>query len=154
MKIKAAAERLCRKYGTRNPYEIAAQRNIIIKSESLGSIRGYYNKCYRQKFIHVNCDMPEEQQRKTCAHELGHAVLHPDANTPFLRDFTLFSVNHLEIEANQFMIQLLFPDDEFQEYCYYTVPQVAQMLQFSEDLVKYKFSTLEGDGTDGRALLP
>lgn len=154
MKIKAAAERLCRKYSTRDPYEIANRQNIIVKSEHLGSIRGYYNKCYRQKFIHVNCDIPEEQQRKTCAHELGHAVMHPDANTPFLRDFTLFSVNRLEKEANQFMIQLLFPDDQFQAYCYYTIPQVAQMLQFSEDLVKYKFSTLRGSDANERSLLP
>jgi Zn-dependent peptidase ImmA (M78 family) len=50
-------------------------------------------------------------QRFVCAHELGHAVLHPKSNTPFLRANTLFSIEKLEVEANTFAVELLLPDD-------------------------------------------
>lgn len=142
MEIKAIVETLCKKFDTRDPYALAKQKNIIVQVESLGGIRGYFNKCYRQKFIHINCDIPQGQQYMTCAHELGHALMHPDANTPFLQNFTMLSVNKLEIEANRFMVHLLYPDEEFREYCYYTIPQVSQILHLSEDLVEYKFKML------------
>lgn len=143
MEIKAIVESLCKKYDTRDPYEIAKQKGIIVHSEPLGEIRGYFNKCYRQKFIHINSDLPDNEQYMTCGHELGHAVMHPDSNTPFLRNFTMLSVDKLEIEANRFMVHLLYSDDYFEEYCYYTVPQVAQILHISEELVEYKFKMLK-----------
>ncbi|MGQ0440076.1 ImmA/IrrE family metallo-endopeptidase, partial [Bacillus sp. B-TM1] len=37
-------------------------------------------------------------QRTVCAHELGHAVLHTHANTPFLRKNTFFSISNLSTE--------------------------------------------------------
>ena len=43
--IKRIVEQLLKKYGTRNPFEIARQRNIILLYESLGTVRGYYNTC-------------------------------------------------------------------------------------------------------------
>ena len=93
MEIKQRVNRLCRKYGTRDPFELAERMNILVVREPLGSINGYYNQCYRQKFIHINEELEEYRQKFTCAHELGHAVLHPKANTPFLRDNTMFSVS-------------------------------------------------------------
>ena len=52
-------------------------------------------------------------QRTVCAHELGHAVLHTHANTPFLRKNTFFSVDKLEIEANTFAALLLIDKRPF-----------------------------------------
>ena len=43
--IKRIVEQLLKKYGTRIPFEIARQRNIILLYESLGTVRGYYNTC-------------------------------------------------------------------------------------------------------------
>jgi Zn-dependent peptidase ImmA (M78 family) len=57
-----------------------------------------------------------ELQRFVCAHELGHAVLHPRANTPFLRKNTFFSIDKIEIEANRFAVKLLLPEDVLSEY--------------------------------------
>lgn len=110
MKTKDIVEALCKKYDTRNPFEIAHQKKIMVIHEPLGSINGYYNRCYRQSFIHINSDLEREQQLFTCAHELGHAVLHPKANAPFLRANTFFSINKLEIEANKFAVNLLVQD--------------------------------------------
>jgi len=81
---------LCSKAGTRDPFTIAEYLHIIVLQENLGSIRGYYNVVSRQKFIHINENLSDEEQCFTCAHELGHALLHPKANTPFLRENTLW----------------------------------------------------------------
>lgn len=115
MRITDIVERLCRRYGTRNPFEIANQLHIITIFEPLGEIRGYCSTAYRQKFIHINQDLTEQQQRFTCCHELGHAILHPGLNTPFLRGNTLFSVSKLETEANRFAICMLCDPDTAEE---------------------------------------
>ena len=133
MEIKQRVNRLCRKYGTRDPFELAERMNILVVREPLGSINGYYNQCYRQKFIHINEELEEYRQKFTCAHELGHAVLHPKANTPFLRDNTLFSVSRLARGANCFAAELLCPDEVLLEYPGYTVGELARILGIREE---------------------
>lgn len=106
--IKKKVDQLIKKFNTRDPYFIAKELGIIIVFEPLGSILGYYSKTYRTKVIHINETSGERQQLFICAHELGHAVLHPNENTPFLKKHTLFSTERIEIEANTFAVELLF----------------------------------------------
>ena len=140
MDIKKKVLWLCRKYGTRDPFILAEELNIMVLRERLGSIYGYYNQCYRQKFIHINEELEPYRQRFTCAPELGHAVLHPKANTPFLRESTLFCVSRLEREANCFAAELLCPDEVLREYPGYSTAQLAQMLGIREELLWCKQS--------------
>lgn len=130
--------KLIRQYETRDPFAIARQRHIIVIEEPLGSIRGYYSRSYRQPFIHINNELTEPQRLFTCAHELGHAILHPKANTPFLRKNTLLSVNRYEIEANRFAVCLLIDDDQLREYGDCTIPQLARAFGVSEQLIEYR----------------
>lgn len=85
----------------------------------------------------------KERQRQVCAHELGHAILHPKSNTPFLRANTLYSVNKLETEANRFMALLLHPATEIQDYaqCGYTLYQIADICGLTPELVEYIITT-------------
>ncbi|MGR4027274.1 ImmA/IrrE family metallo-endopeptidase, partial [Bacillus sp. ZZQ-131] len=71
----------------------------------------------------------EFTQRFVCAHELGHAVLHPKANTPFLRNQTFFSVDRLEIEANTFAVELLLTDEMIFAYenTHLSIQEVAEI---------------------------
>jgi Zn-dependent peptidase ImmA (M78 family) len=75
--------------------------------------------------------------------ELGHAILHPKSNTPFLRANTLYSVNKLETEANRFMALLLHPATEIQDYaqCGYTLYQIADICGLTPELVEYIITT-------------
>ncbi|MDF9495134.1 ImmA/IrrE family metallo-endopeptidase [Bacillus cereus] len=116
MKIKDYVLKIVKKHGTTNPFEIAKRKNIIVLFEDLGNTLGFYNTYKRFKFIHINNKIDEITQRFVCAHELGHALLHPKANTPFLRNKTLFSVDRLEIEANTFAVELLFTDEMISAY--------------------------------------
>jgi Zn-dependent peptidase ImmA (M78 family) len=137
-------ERLKKKHGTNNPIYIAREEHIEIMKEPLGSIRGYYNKYCRQKFIHINSDLDERQQYVTCGHELAHAQLHPDANTPFFRESTFYSVNKLERQANKFDAHLLVDINEIDKYllenCSYE--QIAAMLNLPVELIKIRFNIL------------
>ena len=57
-----------------------------------------------------------KKNHNTCAHELGHSILHPNVNPPFLRKHTLFSIDKIERQANAFAVELLLPD-EFLDEC-------------------------------------
>ena len=118
-------ENLVARCGSRNPFAIAAFLNITVLFEELGSIKGYFNKAYGYKFIHVNKNLSEREQTIVAAHELGHAVLHPDHCTPFMRANTYYSINKLEIEANEFAVKLLISDEEIIENLDYTTEQMA-----------------------------
>ncbi|RKI27848.1 ImmA/IrrE family metallo-endopeptidase [Bacillus thuringiensis] len=116
MNIKEYALKIVEKHATTNPFEIAKRKNIIVLFEDLGNTLGFYNTYKRFKFIHINNQINEILQRFVCAHELGHALLHPKANTPFLRNQTFFSVDRFEIEANTFAVELLLTDEMISAY--------------------------------------
>jgi Zn-dependent peptidase ImmA (M78 family) len=106
---------LTSKYNTNCPFKIAKRLGIRIEYENLGKSLGYFSHNFRIKIIHINEKSTEHQRKFICAHELGHAVLHPDSNTPFLKSNTLFSTNKIELEANSFAVQLLFSEDFLNE---------------------------------------
>jgi len=99
---------LLNKYGTSCPFEIAKLLGIQIVFEELGNTLGYYSSHFRIKVIHINQNATDSQRKFICAHELGHAICHPEFNTSFLKKHTLFSTDHIEIEANTFAVTLLF----------------------------------------------
>ena len=135
---KVTPKQLINKYKTNNPQEIAQELGIIVLFEELGDINGYYNTAFRQKLIHININLPEYKQQFTIAHELGHALLHPKANTPFLRDNTLFSINKLEIEANKFAVDLLITDEAIAEVKHLTLDQMANYFGINKNLIKLR----------------
>lgn len=106
-KIIKVVNELQKKYKTYNAAEIAKDLDIIVLYEDLGTIHGYYNKAYRQKFIHINNNLSRGHELMTLAHELGHAILHPNQNTLFLKKYTRLSVSKLEMEANYFAFLIM-----------------------------------------------
>lgn len=138
MKIKEFVQEIVNKYGTRNPYTIAKALGISIIYEDLGTIRGYYNKQIRDKQIHINHYLNADQRIFTMSHELGHALMHPNVNTPFLANSTLMSVNKLEIEANTFAMHILLSDEEIAEYNDYCIPQLSILFGYDEELIRLR----------------
>lgn len=133
-------QKLIDKHASRDPLMIAKDLNIIILFENLGSIKGYYNTAFRQKFIHINENLSPQLQKFTAAHELGHALLHPKANTPFLRSSTFLSVDKLEMEANKFAITLLISDEDLQSFGSYTVDQLSQLYGYPRELIELRLN--------------
>lgn len=106
--IKEKVGQLVRKYGTGNPFELAKAIGIVVVFEPLGDSYGYFSRFNRTVIIHINESISHELQMSTCAHELGHAVLHHDINSAFLKGHTYFQTSKIEREANEFMVELLF----------------------------------------------
>lgn len=143
MRIMNIVTKLCSQHETNNPFAIAENKNIITLFEPLGSIHGFYQSIYNQKIIHINEDLSEQEQKFTCAHELGHIVLHNKINTSFLKTKTLFSVDRYENEANKFAVLLLYSEEEFKQYLNLSIPQIAQCLNLSNELVEYRIKQIE-----------
>lgn len=109
------ANNLIAKYGTTDPFELCESLGINLIFHDLGQIRGYYVKNRRSKFIVLSNALEHYQRRIVCAHELGHAILHPDLSTPFYTEHTWLSKDRFENEANQFAAALIlasFSSDE------------------------------------------
>lgn len=141
LNIKNTILHLTNKYNTSDPFELANSLKIAVFYEDLGTINGYYNNPLRMKQIHINSSLNEHDAKYTCAHELGHAIIHPNASTPFLRSKTLLSVDKLEIEANTFAINLLIPDEIITENRYYTTEQLSRLLGYNQELINLRLKT-------------
>ncbi len=146
--LKDTILRLTKKYNTSDPFELADTLNISVYFEELGTINGYYNKPFRMKQIHINQNLNEQDAKFTCAHELGHAILHPNASTPFLRSKTFLSVDKLEIEANSFAVNLLISDETIIEIidnrnC--TLEYMSRVLGYNQKLIELRMKTFDID---------
>jgi Zn-dependent peptidase ImmA (M78 family) len=138
VEYKEVADSLIQKYHTRDPIEIARQLGIRVFYGHYGTIRGYYDCKRKIKMIHINAELDDTQQKIVCAHEVGHAILHPNENTPFLQAHTLFSVRKLELEANKLASHILWSDEELREYQNWTIQQISAKLGISEKLAEYR----------------
>lgn len=114
--IISTLEKEIKKYKTNNPYDIADKRNIIVRFLPLGNTLGFYMKNVRHQVITINSDINEHLMKFVCAHELGHAILHPNENTPFLHKNTLFSKDKIELQANFFAVNLLLYGEDLKNY--------------------------------------
>ncbi|WP_281758294.1 ImmA/IrrE family metallo-endopeptidase [Alicyclobacillus hesperidum] len=109
--IKQITRRLICTHQSNNPFVIARRKGIIVSESRLKGILGYHHTYKRQSVICIHESLTDYEKRFVCAHELGHAILHPHINTPFLRRNTLFSIDRIEREANTFAVELLIPDE-------------------------------------------
>lgn len=141
LNIKDTILHLIKKYNTSDPFELADALKIAVYFEELGTINGYYNNPLRMKQIHINSSLNDRAAKYTCAHELGHAIMHPNASTPFLRSKTLLSVDKLEIEANIFAVNLLIPDETIAENQNYTTEQLSRLLGYNQELIELRLRT-------------
>lgn len=141
--LEAYAEKIRKKYRTSDPFELAQAMGIMVLYEPLGSIKGYFNTAFRQRFVHINQSLDEQQQRLTMAHEMGHVLLHPKTNTYFLRTNTRFSVGSFEYEANAFAACFLISREMIEENREYTVGQMAAMFGIPEDWMQLRLELLE-----------
>lgn len=134
---------LFKQYKTHSPYELISRMGIILRREELGSILGYYYKAYRIKHIVLNSNLEymSPREKYVLSHELGHSVMHPNANTPFLRANTYLSVDRMEIQANKFAMEVLISDADIQEYAIeqqYTIDMLSRMWGYEKELIELR----------------
>lgn len=140
MKEKALADRLIAACHTNDPFEVCAALDILVVEVPLApEIRGFYQYALNTHIIYLRQTLEEPERRFVCAHELGHALLHPDSNRIFLDTATYQVTAKFEQAANRFACHLLYPEDTaFFEYPEYTVEQTAAYLGLPCELVRYR----------------
>lgn len=108
--------KLLKTHNTNDPFELGRSLGIVIIFLDLGDTYGFY-RCYKRvKTIVINSELTEWLKRYVCAHELGHAILHSDLNTAFLKKNTFYSIGKIEREANEFAVNLLLYDKSLEDY--------------------------------------
>ena len=109
--IRQLAAALREQIGTRDPFALCEALGIAVLFTDLPPItKGFFFVLQGKKIINISQHLPEEERRAVCAHELGHALLHPTANTPFLAANTNLVVGRYEREADYFSACLLLDD--------------------------------------------
>ena len=141
MNIRKKVQQLIRRHGTNDPERLARTMGInVIYIDLGGSVYGTYLKYKRVKTILIDAERtPEHLRRFVLAHELGHAVCTPDANTSWISAYTLaLNTDRIEREANTFAVELLLPDSFIRENEGCSIYQLARLRGVPEELVGLK----------------
>lgn len=135
--IKKIVSYYKRKTGTTDPFDIADQLGILYQICNL-QFEGCYMFLKNHRYIFINENLPEHEQRLVMAHELGHAILHRKENCYFIRNKTLLLNSKKEIEANRFAMELLVPDSFLEEYRDFTIDQISRITGYHQNLIQLR----------------
>lgn len=137
--IKRIVAYYIKRFGSRNPFELANFLGIEYTIGPLGTPYGCYMYIKKHRCIFLNNNLSDNDKRLVMAHELGHALLHRTENCYFIRNKTLLSLDKIERQANQFAAELLIPDDLIYRYEGFTRRQIAYAEGLNEELLRLKF---------------
>ena len=115
-----------KKYNTRDPFQIAKEKNVILVYAPLVDIRGFYQYFQRQHIICIDQNLPEHQKKFVCAHELGHMLMHKSSNTVYMDTKTFLNTNKFENEANEL-----------------TTGQLSRLLGYEETMIKLRLKSYQ-----------
>ena len=115
--IEEIAKKLIEKHKTRDPFSICEATGLNVSFKDLGSLKGMYAVIKRNRYAVLNSSLSCAERKVTCAHELGHDILHRGfAKDLFLQDFMLYDMKYRpEYEADLFAASLLVDEDELKE---------------------------------------
>lgn len=135
--IRDLVSKNVRKYGTRNPFELAKKLNIEVQLGNPGCA-GCYMYLKKHRYIFLDQNLEEREMLQVMAHELGHAIMHRKQNCYFIRNKTLLLNSKTEREANMFAAELLITDDILTECKDYTLDQLARLTGYEEKLIELR----------------
>lgn len=140
--IKDIVNGLFETYGTINPFELCCNLGIKVIKSNLGKeIKGFFQRTEEgYEIIHINSEIPEEEMKYICAHELGHAILHTDMAISFFIENSLQIKKKYEIQADKFAAELLLYDLESDACCIseMTTAQLSAYFCVPESLIELK----------------
>lgn len=128
----AAADHMSNRYGTSDPFKLAKRDGISIHRRDLGNnILGYSMQISRMPMIVLSLSLNDCQATVVCAHELGHCKMHRGLDTNFFsRVGAEPMVGDNEYQANCFMFELVFGDQEVSPMNYNAVLDQYELLHW------------------------
>ena len=135
MDIKKTVSALVRKCGSRDPFDIIQQLNVILVYYPLKDVHGFYQYFQRNNLIYIDESLPIQERYFVCAHELGHMLLHKKSNAVFLDSRTFLKSSKYEIEADRFAMNLLVSDSEIEQYLFLSCEQMSRLFGYHKRLI-------------------
>ena len=142
------ADRLVRKYGTRNADRLASELGIIVVPRNFVRQKGVYKVIERHRYVFLKSDLHPVMRSIVLLHEIGHDTLHRKESVAAggFQEFNIFDMRdrRMEYEANVFAAQVSLPDDEVLDYIYqgYDIGQIARLMHSDINLVALKADSL------------
>lgn len=142
--IKEKVRKLKIIHGNHTVMEVIKFKNIVVcyLDENCDS-SGAYKQYTDVQVIFINPKLNDYERRITYAHELGHAILHPDINTLDLNKYAPHFVKKFEKEADIFAAEFLLDNSIFERYHGCSEYEIAQREGVSVDYVRLKYNNLD-----------
>ncbi len=153
-----AADRLVRKYKTRDPFEILeAMKVTVSETDAFRHLKGYCFLSNRFFYVGISSRLDAREKKVVAAHELGHIVLHKKLlSVAPMQDTLLYRMSdRTEYEANLFAADLLLPDEEVLQLAaeegqdYFSL---CRRMYVSPELMSFKLFSLIRRGHDALQL--
>jgi Zn-dependent peptidase ImmA (M78 family) len=145
-------ERIIKKYGTRDPYElldaIGAVTRFSYEYPSDG-LKGYCVILNRTQYVVINGNLLDADKKVAAGHEAAHLIIHRAEimSSPIkaMKDFSLYdNSGRIEREANSFLADFIVSDEDVLEtieysYDYFTA---ARSLHIPAPLYAFKLYSM------------
>ncbi|GLB31635.1 ImmA/IrrE family metallo-endopeptidase [Lacrimispora amygdalina] len=148
--IQNVANKLIKKFDTRDPFQLCQAIGVEVFYADLGSLKGMYKYLKKNRFAVINENLDPFTKTLVCAHELGHDILHQNlARKVCLQEFILYDMkNRPEYEANLFASEILLPDNIILNLARdgYDIEQISKELCTDINLIALKVSSMNTRG--------
>ena len=148
--IQTVANKLIKKFDTRDPFQLCQAIGVEVFYADLGSLKGMYKYLKKNRFAVINENLDPFTKTLVCAHELGHDILHQNlARKVCLQEFILYDMkSRPEYEANLFASEILLPDDIILNLARdgYDIEQISKELCTDINLIALKVSSMNTRG--------
>lgn len=138
--IKKLAADLTAAFATRDPFILCEALDILVLKVDLPvGMDGFFTVLLEHPVIYLALELSREKQRQVCAHELGHALLHPRTNRLFIEQSTHLLPGRFEREADLFAACLLIDDSLLEERETLTLDELSCLAGVDRQLIKLRF---------------
>ncbi|MBR5046639.1 MAG: ImmA/IrrE family metallo-endopeptidase [Eubacterium sp.] len=159
-RILSLPKALIAEHGTRDPFKLADRLGISVRYINTKRQKGFCTNILNNYYIHINENLSSQMQRMTCAHELGHILLHKDRlrrkkDGRFQRivEMELFDItSSTEYEANLFAANLLIDENVLADLLQEErdIVSIASSLDVNVNLLALKLAEMKKGGEDLR----
>lgn len=131
---------LVQQYNTRDPYEIAEEKDILVVHQPMVEERkGIFFQCGEGSAIIINSKLNHQAKIFATAHELLHATNHND-ETAFVRKNNVHEKDKvLEIECNLFAVELLIDEVFLRDNEGKTIKELSDLTGMPETMILNKY---------------